>query len=232
MPSYIPKEQLDSYRRWQAASFDDPAPASAVEVAMPEAEAPVADVAEAEFVSSIPLPTAEDIERIHNEARAGGYDEGYRAGHEAGLAEARQEAERLATLGANLEAALAGIDQSVADDLLELAVELAGQVLRRSLSVDSEVLLPVVREALAALPLHHGHVMLFVNPRDAESIRSHLGDQFSHSGWQIIEDKEIEAGGCHVRAGSSEVDATLATRWRRVLEAIGAGPVEERREER
>ena len=51
--------------------------------------------------------------------------------------------------------------------------------------------------------------------------RLHLGEQLAHNGWRIIEDGNITAGGCRVEAGASEVDATLETRWRRVLDAIG-----------
>ena len=38
---------------------------------------------------------------------------------------------------------------------------------------------------------------------------------------RIIEDNALTPGGCRVELGSSEVDATLETRWRRVIESIG-----------
>ena len=38
---------------------------------------------------------------------------------------------------------------------------------------------------------------------------------------KLIEDLQIEQGGCRVEVSGSEVDATLATRWHRVIEAIG-----------
>lgn len=48
-----------------------------------------------------------------------------------------------------------------------------------------------------------------------------MGDHLSHNGWRIIEDPSITRGGCRIELGASEVDATLETRWRRVIEAIG-----------
>lgn len=221
MPNYIPKEQLEAYRRWEADAFDKPAqpPAAVVEpVQAPREEEP-------EIVATIPLPTAADIERIHEEARAAGYTTGFDEGRAAGLAAGqdtiRGTVERVANLADNLHRALAEVDQAVADDLLALAVEIAGQVLHTTLATDTSALVPVVREALAALPMHHGHVTLHVCPDDAEVLRQHLGEQFSHAGWRILEDRDIAAGGCLVKAGNSEVDATLATRWQRVLESIG-----------
>ncbi len=81
--------------------------------------------------------------------------------------------------------------------------------------------MPVVREAIASLPLHHGHPALFLTPEDAALVRQHLGEQLNHNGWRILEDSSLHRGGCRIESGASEVDATLETRWRRVLEAIG-----------
>jgi len=183
---------------------------------------------DSELVMEFNLPTAEDIERIHNEAHEAGYkigyaegrDEGYRMGFDSIDAQTK----RLATLAENLQSALSSLDQTVADQVLDLALEVANQVLRATIITRPEVLLSTIKEGLTALPLHHGHVVLHVNPDEAELVRSHVGESFSQAGWRIQEDKEVEAGGCFIQAGSSEVDATLETRWRRVLESIGADP--------
>lgn len=222
MSGYIPKEQLNAYRRWQLDSFDS----DREDAARAEPE-PAAEPAP-EVVTEFSLPTAEDIERIHNEAHESGYQagfaEGQQEGYRAGYEVAHTQAERLAALADNFESALAGIDQSVAEQVLALALEVASQVLRSTVVARPESLLPVIREAIAALPLHHGHVMLHINPAEVEMVREHLGEQFLNSGWRIVEDKEIEPGGCLLKAGSSEVDGTLETRWKRVLETIGADP--------
>lgn len=220
MPGYIPKEQLDAYRRWQIDSFDPPTPEPVQAEPVPADETSVSEV-----VANFGLPTAEDIERIHNEAHQTGYQAGFEEGQQEGYraaAEAVQaEAQRIAALADNVEAALASVDQTVADQVLALALEVAHQVLRATVAARPEVLIPVIREAIAALPLHHGHIALHIHPDDAEAVRDSLGEQFQQSGWRIVEDKEIQAGGCVIRAGSSEVDASMATRWKRVLESIG-----------
>lgn len=209
MSGFIPKEQLTAYERWELAAFDEAeqqqrAAASAAEAApAPEAQ--------------VPLPTAEEIERIHNEAHAAGYS----AGYEEGQAHAREEAERLSALVGALEQQLRSLDQGVAEELLAVGVEIAAQVLRQSLRVRQELILPVVREAVASMSLHHGHPSLYLHPDDATLVRAHLGEHLTHNGWRLIEDDAIERGGCRIESGASEVDATLATRWRRVLEAIG-----------
>ncbi len=207
MSGFIPKEKLTAYQRWELAAFDEAeqAAASAEATAPPEDEPAIA------------LPTAEEIERIHGEAQASGYA----AGLEEGRAEARAEAARIAALHDHLRSQLQEMDQVISEQLLAVAIEIAGQVLRKSLRVKPELLLPAVREAITTLPLHHGHPTLFLNPDDASLIRQHMGDQLNHNGWRIFEDVTIDRGGCRIESGASEVDATLQTRWRRVLDAIG-----------
>jgi flagellar assembly protein FliH len=214
MTGFISNEKLTAYQRWELAAFDE---------AEREATAPPPQATPAEAESSVEqsapltLATAEEIDRIYTEA----HESGYAAGYEAGIAQARVEAEQINTLLNNLQQSLQNIDQGVADQLLAVSIEIASQVLRQGLRVKPELLLPVVREAVAALSPHHGHPALFVNPDDAALIRTHLGEQLSHNNWRIIEDARLEAGGCRAEIGASEVDATLATRWRRVIEAIG-----------
>jgi len=208
MSGFIPKEKLTAYQRWELAAFDEAEKAAAnAETASPAPE----------DESVIALPTAEEIERIHSEAHASGYT----AGLEEGRAEARTEAARITALHDHLRTQLQEMDQEISEQLLAVAIEIAGQVLRQSLRIKPELLLPVVREAITTLPLHHGHPTLFLNPDDAGLVRQHMGDQLNHNGWRIFEDATIDRGGCRIESGASEVDATLQTRWRRVLEAIG-----------
>lgn len=219
MTGFISKEKLTAYQRWELAAFDE-AEQKAKAAPLPQAPPPAAETP-MDQAPPVTLATAEEVERIYSEAHESGYAAGYAAGYEAGIAQARIEAARIGTLLKNLQQSLQGIDQDVADQLLALAIEIASQVLRQSLRVKPELLLPVVREAVAALSPHHGHPALFVSPHDAALIRTHLGEQLAHNNWRIIEDGRLEAGGCRAEIGASEVDATFATRWRRVIEAIG-----------
>lgn len=230
----IPKEKLVSVQKWQIGSFDKksaspvtPPKAPAVEISATEPE----PLPEQTPSANIPrLPTAEEIERIYEEARASGYAAGLTEGQAAALQQAGevQEArgQQFAALIANLEQALDNVDQSVAEQLLDLAIEVAAQITRGAIAVKNDLLLPVIREAITTLPLHHSHIILRMHPSDAVHVRELLGEEFSQTGTQILEDAGISPGGCLLLAGSSEVDATMETRWRRVLETIGTEPRE------
>ncbi len=214
MTGFVPKEKLTAYQRWEVAAFDEAeqAAARAAKSASTTTETPD----QGEHLPLV-LPTAADIERMHIEA----HEQGYAAGYEEGIAEARTSAASIDAVMLSLQQSIKELDQHVADQLLATSVEIANQMLRQSLRVQPELLLPVVREAVAALHPHSGHPALFAHPDDVKLIRTQLGDQLAHNNWRIIEDPTLTAGGCRVELGASEVDATIETRWRRVIESIG-----------
>lgn len=194
-----------AWERWELASFDVETQAANVAAEAADAQA---RAAQAEL-------DREEIERICAEAR----QEGRQAGYAAGQAAARAEAERLARAADELEQALKGFDQHVADELLALAIEIARQVVRREVTVQSDAILQVVHDALAQLP--HQHATIYLNPDDASLVRSYAGDALAHAGHRILEEARLKPGDCLLESGSSQIDATTATRWRRVVENLG-----------
>lgn len=223
----IPKEELTHFQRWQVGSFE---PKRQPETQPPPAASSTEGESAPEAMQSFSLPTAEDIERMHEEARASGYQAGFAEGRAAGEQEARaatvEYAGQLLSLITHLKTSITDLEQTVAEQLLTLSIEIASQVTRSAINVKPDILLPLVREAIGALPLHHAHIVLRLNPKDIESVRSAMGEQFSQLGAQVVEDSAVSPGGCLLLAGASEVDATIETRWKRVLEAIGTEPRE------
>lgn len=229
---YIPKENLTAYERWEVAAFDEaermakamreagaPEPASESTPAEPAAPPPVAE----------PAITEEELaalrEQAFAEGRAAGFEDGFKSGQADGYANGeslvKAETRRLATLASAYAVAIETAETRLADELLSLAIDLAGQVLRTSLRLRPELMVPAVREAIAALANVHGHPNLLVNPADADLLHGQLGEQLAHTGWRILEDPRIVRGGCRIENGGAEIDATLDTRWRRVIEVLG-----------
>lgn len=201
--------RLTAWERWELADFDAPARRKPTEptpaTAPPPPEPPPA----------VKLPTAEDVENIYQQAR----DDGTKAGYQEGVAKARDEAARFGRAANKLDAALKDLDTGVADELLALSLELARLVVGSELSARPEAVLAIIHEAIGQLP--HQHAAIYLHPDDASLARSFLGDQLGHAGHRIHEDAKLKRGDCVLDAGGSHLDATLATRWRRVLESLG-----------
>lgn len=225
MDGFIPKEKLTAYERWELAAFDE-AEQLAAKAQTPAQKTAPAEPAPLPDGMRLPLPTPEEIEGLRADARAVGRAEGHAEGLAAGRREAIQqvqaEAARLQRIAADLQGVLAQAEDRFADQVLALALDVARQVLRTGLKVKPELLLPAVREAMSLITSQHGHPTLFLPRQDAELVRTHLGEQLGHSGWRIIDDPALGRGDCRVENAGSEIDATMATRWRRVVEGIGA----------
>lgn len=232
MPGFIPKEHLAGYQRWQATSFDQPAASPGEDKGAPPPTQSITENAAdiSETVVEMPFPTADALAQINEAARAEGYQIGYdegRAAIETELAQVTEEKTRLLSeLVGNVHASIAHLEQHIADQLLDLGLEIAAQVLRSSLSVHRELLLPTIREAVAELPFHHGTISLHLNPEDANILRTSLTEQLAHTGAHIVPDSNISPGGCQITAGNCGIDASIETRWKRVIEAIGVSPRE------
>ncbi|MDR1276754.1 MAG: flagellar assembly protein FliH [Candidatus Accumulibacter sp.] len=189
----------------------------------------------------VALPTAADIERTYAEAReqgfaagheegraaaheegyTAGHDEGFAAGHDEGIAPAKLVSAQIDVLLKGVQTALSELDQRVADQLLATSLKVAEQVLRQTLRVKPEYLLSVVAEAVALLEPQLDAPTLIVHPDDAKMLREHSDEMPECKEWRIVENASITPGGCRVELNAAEADATLETRWRRVVESIG-----------
>lgn len=195
----IPKEQLSAYQRWELSALDETRRAQEV------------------TADRVPLPTAEELQQIQTQA----HQEGFSAGHLEGRAKGAADAERMKQVLAGLEAALQQFDQQVAQDVLALALDISRQMLRQALKVKPGLVLALVREAMNSLPQASNHPHLILNPEDARVVRSFMETELAHSAWKIQEDSRIERGGCRIESANSEIDATMDTRWKRIVAALG-----------
>ncbi|MEK6735570.1 MAG: flagellar assembly protein FliH [Pseudomonadota bacterium] len=225
--NFIPKEELNSYQRWEMESLD-----------MDDENDKNDKDQEVEAASNVPvvdeppeirLPTEEQVAAIYQQAKESGYTEGYQAGHSNGYEEARKIAEtevkaelaHLQAILSNLDQELLQIDQSVAQDLLALSLELSKKMVMQALKIKPELILPVVQEAIRHLPSSMQHPHLFLHPDDAALVRLHLQDHLSQDNWIVREDEQLSRGGCRIKTNGSEIDASPETRWQRILATIG-----------
>lgn len=223
MSRVIPKEQLTAYQRWELGSFD---PAGAESLPEPVAPPPEReDPPEPESVLNVPLPTAEDIERIQQDAWQEGHDlgmeEGRKAGYEAGYKTGEEDVERLRQLADALEVESLRQDEAIAREVLELALKIAQQMLRATIQAKPESILVVIREALQSLPTLSGHHKVVVHPDDVSLVNEWLAREHGHLSWKVVEDAQLSRGGFRFESNHSELDAAMETRWSEITGCLG-----------
>jgi flagellar assembly protein FliH len=242
----IPKEQQTAFQRWEMTSFGDERPST---LAARDAEQHALEAARAQQLLEQRMqqalleqeqalaeigpppppppsyPSVEEVEAIREQARLDGYEEGHAAGHADALAlgkiESAKELEHLRALTDSFGTAVQQADQLIANDVLELALQLAKGMLKTALQVKPELVLPIVREAIEYLPVLQQPALLVLHPDDAAVVREGIGEELDKGGWRVIEDASVGRGGCKVDTASNQIDAQAASRWQRLTHALG-----------
>jgi len=175
--------------------------------------------------AGITLPTIEQISGIQEQARHEGYNAGHAEGLARGYSEGQQkaafEATRLGGLADTFTTEVGKADETIAQHVLDLSLDLARALLKSALTIRPELVIPIVKEAVRYLPVLHQPALLFLNPDDAVLVKDRIGDELTKTGWQLTDDAQLEPGSCRVETANNQIDASLPTRWKRLAAALG-----------
>lgn len=153
--------------------------------------------------------------------------EGSKQGHEESQHLLQKQSDTLTSLMESLSEPFNELDATVEKELVNLAVGIASQLVRREIKIDSGQIIAVIREAVNALPLASQKLTLYMHPEDAKLVRFSLALDDISSPWIIIEEPLITQGGCKVQTESSIIDATVENRLAAIVATVLGGEREE-----
>ncbi len=165
-----------------------------------------------------PVDIEAELANLREAARAEGYAEGLAAGR----VEGEQACGRMKQLAESFSATLDNLDFRLADMVLELALDVARQVVAGELAARPERILDVVNLALKQMAETSREARLLLNPDDAALVRPHLDQVLDKNRLRIVEDTRIVRGGCLIETTQGDLDATLPARWRQVVQVLGS----------
>lgn len=180
--------------------------------------------------------------KIIEEAKSKGFDEGRGKGFEQGLAEGRKQgrAEALAQTADQLrqlqeswtaaasqwEVNRSTLESEGSERLLEMALRLAEKIVHRVIEIDPSVVVDQVATSLSHV-LREFDVIVRIAPQDRPVLEEALPQllaEFSHlKHVRLVDDPAVGAGGCILTYGQGQVDATIDTQLRRVVELMLPG---------
>lgn len=196
----ISREELDSVRRWELPSVESRSGGQRTALA-----------------------TAEELERLQQQA----YDEGFALGREEGLRAAQDEIDQqvghLHDLVQALQEPFAQLDREVETELVSLAMDMCRQLVRREIKADPGQVMAVVHEALAVLPVANRTVRLCLHPEDASLVRGALATPEGAKQLAVVEDPVLTRGGCRLVTENSQIDATVETRLAAIFARVMGG---------
>jgi flagellar assembly protein FliH len=182
----------------------------------------------------------EGFERGLVEGREKGYEAGFAAGSKAAEESLAAQAQRLEAMVTRLGSPIPALEGPVEDAVAALALEVARCVIGNETSFSREYLVRLIRQAIAKVPIEMGALKVLLNPEDLELVRA-LAPEIENGIASLVADATVEAGDCLVVAdgpgtpikdmrwrpraveGISQVDLSLAARWRSVMLALFEG---------
>lgn len=198
MSKVIPNEKQNACKPWQAPHFG----------------------AGNQPIPSVGLRTHGQNEHIKKQA----YDEGFAKGNKDGMQQAQQQIHEKITcidsILTTLNSPLQDLDEQVTTELCELAMLVAGHIVRRELKTSPGEVVATVKEALSLLPVATGNVRLELHPEDAATVREALSGVKTERSWDVIEDPLMTRGGCRVATNTSRIDATVENRLNAAIASI------------
>ncbi len=191
--------------------------------------------------SKKPKPlTAEDMQKIAEQAKKEGYAEGYQEGktkgHTEGLAkgekqgcdkaykETRRQIElersRLKNISNQLMVPMGEQELILENIIIDTAIRFAQEIIQKEITQSPEVLFDVVVRAISALPAGANNISLTLNESDAELFNETYPEAARN--WSVRIDNRIESGGCKVETAESLVDYSIQTRLDQYLNEVKA----------
>lgn len=173
--------------------------------------------------------SAEELERItqeaHDEGYAAGYEEGkqrgIKDGHHTGLSQGQQEIkQRLAQLQTalrNLMEPLRNQEQALEEALFSMVVTLTQAVLQRELTSDPHDVLNTIQTAVASLPMGASNIRVQLSETDAAALKE---SNLVAENWQISGEKSLKPGDVRVQTLQSIVEFTVQERFSQCIEQM------------
>ncbi len=152
-----------------------------------------------------------------------GLTEGTTKGHEEKIASLQEQAAEFISLLESLSEPFKTLDESIEKELVDLAIGIANQLIRREIKIDPGQIIAVIREAVNALPQASQQLILHLHPDDAELVRNSLALDEISSPWTLLEEPLITRGGCKVETETSKIDATVENRLAAIVANILGG---------
>jgi flagellar assembly protein FliH len=189
----IMSDTTQTFERWEAPFFEKPAAVVAKKM----------DAAELETL-----------------AQSRGFQAGKWEGLESGRAEAEQIVHRMTELLDEMSKPYRSRDHVVTQELANVAMLIAQQVIRRELMINSDVVTDMAKEALSTMSSLEGDIEISLHPSDMEMVHQLAKGRLEGKSWKLVVDPELLPGGCRIKTPISYVDGSMENQMEMVFSRL------------
>ena len=203
----LAKGKLSAYQRWEMTSFEENKPSGKA------------------VSESVAAANREELQQLKIKAQKEGFNKGFEEGHQAGLntgiKEMQQQVADFKKISTQFSTSLRQAENIVAQEVLDLSLDLAKAMLKSALEINPELIIPIVQQAISSLPSVQQPAQLFLHPADAALVTNSIGEELDKAGWTIVNEPRLNRGDCRIETLQNQINASLPSRWKQLTDALG-----------
>ena len=246
----VSDHQAQELERWAYPDYSEERPEQS-DNAFNYQPRPVIEEFEPEEEAGPPPLTAADLEAMQQSAydegveqgRQAGHSEGFKTGHaeglESGLVEGKEQGlqqgleqaqqqiteqvNHLASVAEKLLAPIAQVDRDVEEQVMQLALGLAKELIRVEVKTNPQVILNTIREVVATLPVANRDITMNLHPEDVALVKQNFtDDDLLERKWKLIAEPSLNRGDLQLSSHDTSVDYFIEDRIRHSLTSFEA----------
>ncbi|WP_188151668.1 flagellar assembly protein FliH [Teredinibacter waterburyi] len=182
--------------------------------------------------------TADELQKIVEQAQQEGYGEGFKEGMEKGLAQGEEKGRklgeqkayeetkaklesdsgRLAAIAEQLFEPMQAQQESIENIVVEMALSLAKKIIASELKQSPDALYTIVSSALSALPQGSANIVVYLNSEDAALVADYIPAE--DRDWQVKVDATLSHGSCKIETRDSLVEYRVEERLEEYMQRV------------
>lgn len=161
------------------------------------------------------------IEALEQKTLREAEEKGLQRGYEAGWDAAHQERQALVAMAESLKQQFDAFKTSLADKVLDLAIEVSKKVVGDTVALQPDYAARLLEDMIHSMRLNAEEVSLSAHPETLKVLEAQIGDTRELGKIKLMEDPRQLNGGFILHHPEGEIDASMQTRWLRVIEQLG-----------
>lgn len=182
-----------------------------------------------------------ELMQIYEKAKNQGHEEGFKRGFEIGFEEGYNEGlkksyDEIKKQEKIVKDKISNLDKLITEvsnlrneqlkaflpEILNLCIKIAKKIVSAEISINKNIVLNIIKEALKELPLSE-QIIIKINPQDFENLKDELSELSSQNpSIKIIPSLEINQGDCYIESQEKIIDSTIEEKFKEIEDVLNS----------
>lgn len=165
----------------------------------------------------------------HEEGLKRGFEEGYKEGLKKSYDEIKKQEKIIKDKISNLDKLITEVSnlrneqiKAFLPEILNLCIKIAKKIVSAEISINKNIVLNIIKEALKELPLSE-QIIIKINPQDFENLKIELSELSSQNpSIKIITSSEINRADCYIESQEQIINSTIEEKFKEIENVLNS----------